>query len=182
LPEAEVTPEGAVAVTLLRSVGWLSHTELRQRPILAGPALVTPDAQCATGITAEISLRIVDDQDPRGVGGVAACAVADELGLKAVPAGPIPLVPEDTPLLNLEPAWLLLSALKPAEDGRGLIIRVLNPADDVARAVVTVGFDPAGADSVRLDETSDGANVELTGRELTFPVGPHALRSLRLWV
>jgi hypothetical protein len=182
LPESEVTPDGVVAVTLLRGVGWLSHTELGRRPILAGPALVTPDAQCLSGITAEISLRIVDDQDQRGVGGVAACAAADELGLMAVPAGPIPLVPEDSSLLSLEPARLVLSALKPAEDGRGLIVRVLNPTDDDARAVLSVGFDLAGADSVRLDETSDWAEVELTGRELTFPVGPHVLRSVRLLV
>lgn len=37
--------DGAIAVTLLRSVGWLSKLRLRNRPIPAGPTLATPAAQ-----------------------------------------------------------------------------------------------------------------------------------------
>ena len=45
LPEAEVTPDGVIAITLLRAVGWLARTDLRQRPQPAGPAVPTPGAQ-----------------------------------------------------------------------------------------------------------------------------------------
>lgn len=37
--------EDAIAVTLLRSVGWLSRADLRNRPGHAGPGLATPGAQ-----------------------------------------------------------------------------------------------------------------------------------------
>ena len=37
--------DGAIAVTLLRSVGWLSKPRLRNRPIAAGPTIATPAAQ-----------------------------------------------------------------------------------------------------------------------------------------
>ena len=59
LPEAEVTADGTIAITLLRAVGWLSHVELRTRPIAAGPAMEAPGAQCSEGITADLTLRLV---------------------------------------------------------------------------------------------------------------------------
>ncbi|HEY4027574.1 MAG TPA: hypothetical protein VGO86_14195, partial [Candidatus Dormibacteraeota bacterium] len=37
--------EDGIAVTLLRSVGWLSRDHLRNRPVAAGPRLATPAAQ-----------------------------------------------------------------------------------------------------------------------------------------
>jgi alpha-mannosidase len=37
--------EGAIAITLLRSVGWLSRSDLGNRPGHAGPGLATPAAQ-----------------------------------------------------------------------------------------------------------------------------------------
>jgi alpha-mannosidase len=37
--------DGAIAVTLLRSVGWLSRADLRNRPGHAGPGVATPGAQ-----------------------------------------------------------------------------------------------------------------------------------------
>ena len=65
LPEAEVTEEGVIAVTLLRAVGWLSHLELRRRPIPAGPTLVAPDAQCPDGIGADLTIRARPRRTPR---------------------------------------------------------------------------------------------------------------------
>ena len=37
--------DGAIAITLLRSVGWLSRDDLRNRPRHAGPGIATPGAQ-----------------------------------------------------------------------------------------------------------------------------------------
>jgi alpha-mannosidase len=104
-----------------------------------------------------------------------------ELGLRAVAAGPAPLVPPGAALLTVEPRALVVSALKPAEDGRGVVLRVLNPTDDPLEARVEVGPPSAAVEAVRLDETpAAGEIVRRDGRLLRFAVPPHALRSLRL--
>ena len=46
LPEAEVTPDGITAVTLVRAVGWLARMDLRSRPRPDGPLIAVPGAQC----------------------------------------------------------------------------------------------------------------------------------------
>ncbi|HET9062437.1 MAG TPA: hypothetical protein VFO62_04030, partial [Candidatus Binatia bacterium] len=56
LPEAEVTADGTIAITLLRSVGWLSRFDLPSRPIPAGPEMPTPGAQLHGRHEARISL------------------------------------------------------------------------------------------------------------------------------
>ena len=88
LPEAEVTPEGCIAITLVRAVGWLSRPDLRSRPGDAGPALATPGAQCLERFEARIHLF-------EGGPELAPSTARDaELGLRAVAAGPSPLVAE----------------------------------------------------------------------------------------
>ena len=46
LPSVEVLEDGTIALTLLRSVGWLSRDGLWVRRIAAGPLVPTPGAQC----------------------------------------------------------------------------------------------------------------------------------------
>lgn len=46
LQEYQVTEKDEIAVTLIRSVGWLSRDDLRARGGGAGPSFETPDAQC----------------------------------------------------------------------------------------------------------------------------------------
>ncbi|HVO44576.1 MAG TPA: glycoside hydrolase family 38 C-terminal domain-containing protein, partial [Aggregatilineales bacterium] len=46
LPSVEVTADGTIALTLLRSVGWLSRDDLTTRRVAAGPLVPTPGAQC----------------------------------------------------------------------------------------------------------------------------------------
>ncbi len=45
LPEVELAEGNKLALTLLRSVGWLSRSDFPERPMHAGPFLPTPDAQ-----------------------------------------------------------------------------------------------------------------------------------------
>ncbi len=180
LPEAEVTAEGTIVLTLLRAVGWLSHIELGRRPIAAGPAMPAPGAQCPDGISADITLRLFDPSTPLDVGRVSADAIADELGLRAVPAGPDPIVAEGAEILRVAPEGLVLSALKPAEDGDGVVLRLLNPSGQEIAATVDFGLPIVAAESVRLDEHPDGRGAELEGDRVRLDLGPHALRSIRM--
>jgi mannosylglycerate hydrolase len=169
LNEAEVTPEGTIAITLLRSVGWLSRADLTTRPTHAGPGLPTPAAQCVRTTHARISL----------LHGLDARAARDaEVGLLAFAAGDAPLAADGSSLVTVEPQDLVLSALKPAEHTDGIVVRVLNPTDEEREAVVTFGIDVAHATSVRLDETEDAGTAEIVERVVRFAVGPHALRSV----
>ena len=171
LPEAEVTPDGVIAITLLRAVGWLAKDSLRTRPQAAGPPVPTPEAQCAGAL--EVSLALLPHDDVR--------AVKDaELGLHAVTAAPDPPLAPDTSLLALEPRELLLSALKPAEDGPGTILRVLNPTDAPLDAELRLGIAVSSAEAVRLDETPADEAPSLAEGVLRFAVPPHALRSVLL--
>ena len=172
LPEAEVSPDGTIAITLVRAVGWLARMDLKTRPQVAGPTLPTPEAQCLTEIAAEMSL----------LAGCDVRAVRDaEVGLRAVAAGPAPLVASGHPLLTVAPADVVVSALEPAPDGDGIWLRLLNPTDAEHRATARVGIPCASALPLRLDGTPCGDALPVTDGALEVVVPPHALRTLRLW-
>jgi len=171
LPEVEVTPDGVVAITLLRAVGWLARMDLTTRPQPAGPLVPTPGAQCLGRIEARLSL--VPDGDARA-------ARDAEIGLRAVAAGDAPLAPAGRPLLEVEPHALVVSALKPAEDDHGIVLRLLNPTDTPLTANVRIGFAAREAVPVRLDETAVGPSFAVSDGVVAFEVPAHALRSLCL--
>ena len=171
LPEAEVTPEGIIAVTLVRAVGWLARPDVATRPQPAGPALPTPGAQCLGIVEARLAL----------LAGIDVRAVRDaELGLRAVATGDTPLAPPGRSLLAVAPREIIVSALKPAEEVPGTVLRLLNPTDRPATARVSVGFRVSAAVPVRLDETPDGEPLALEAGSLALAVPPHALRSVLL--
>jgi hypothetical protein len=171
LAEGEVLADGTLAVTLLRAMGWLSRMDLETRPQPAGPSIPTPGAQCPGPLEARLAL----------LPGLSPRAARDaELGLRAVVAGSDPLCPAGTPLLELEPPDLLLSAFKPRERGPGAVLRVLNPTDSELEAHARFGFGVSSAGAVRLDETPAQDAVRLDGRTLRFRVPPRALRSVAI--
>ncbi|MBV8560622.1 MAG: hypothetical protein JO050_07605, partial [Acidimicrobiia bacterium] len=172
LPEAEVDDDGTIYITALRAVGSLSRVDLRGRPQPAGPGLRTPEAQCRGTMAAQLALAFGSEPSRE--------ALNAELGLRAVPAGPNPIVPEGSSLMMLEGEGVVLSAVKPAQDERRLVVRVLNPTDDIED--VTLRFAPSvdAAISVRLDEEPDSQAVTQDGNTVGGTVGPHALRSWRI--
>ncbi len=171
LPEAEVTSSGTIAITLLRAVGWLARFDLRSRPVPAGPFMTTDAAQLPGALSAHFSL--LAGMDP-------VAAYDAEIGFQGVLAGPTPLLAAGASLLRVEPTTLLLSAVKSAEDGDGLIVRVLNPGGDAVKAALHLGFQASSAVAVRLDEQPAAGDVALESNRVTFSVPPHALRSVRL--
>jgi len=131
-----------------------------------------PGAQCLE--TIEAALSLFSGLDPRA-------ARDAELGLRAVPAGDAPLVAPDRPLLEVSPREIVVSALKPAASGPGMILRLLNPTDAPVASTTVLGFPVSEVAPVRLDETADGPPLRLVDGRLEAVVPPHALRSFRLF-
>ena len=176
LPEAEVTPEGTVYITVVRAVGWLSRLDLRSRPEPAGPGLRAPEAQCLGSTVARLALAFqpMPQVDAWGA----------ELGLRAVPAGPDPVLSPGERLLVLDGPGVLLTTLKPAELGTGVVARVLNPTDTRAEVTLEWKVPVRSAISVRLDEEPeepDRSSARVVDPEVVqLSVPPHALRSVRV--
>jgi alpha-mannosidase len=105
-----------------------------------------------------------------------------ELGLRASFGGdPTPLA-GGRALLTLVPHGLVLSALKPAARGDGIVARVLNPTDVPLDAELVFGIPVRAVAPVRLDEEPDSWPVTAGDGRARFTVPPHALRSLHLAV
>ncbi len=173
LVEAELSEAGEVALTLVRSVGWLARMDLVSRPMPAGPIVLTPDAQCLGPVRAAIRLL------PAGAWNEARAA---ELGLEAVVAGEAPLSQSEVGLLELAPTELRLEALKPLEEGAGLVLRLLNPTDQILRARLTTRLPVSLWRRLRLDETPAG-DVCPIGDDgvIEFDIRPHALATIDLF-
>lgn len=135
LPEAEVVMGGqAVAITLLRCVGWLSRDDLRTRGGGAGPQLPTPEAQCQGEHTFRYALRL----GPPGLETRRAWwdALPDlDHARHAVrirsTGGPYKPLAGGAALpdtwLRTPPSAAVVSAVKPTVDGRGVVVRAFNP-------------------------------------------------------
>ncbi|MEZ5166834.1 MAG: glycosyl hydrolase-related protein [Acidimicrobiales bacterium] len=171
LPEAEVRPDGELLLTLVRSVGWLARFDLDGRPMPAGPAMEVVGAQCLGEVVTDLRLLPA---------GAPMARRRRRPELRGVVGGPAPRLADAAALLSVEPTSVELSAVKPAEDGDGVIVRVLNPTDGAVDAMLELGYDLAAATSCRLDEEPDGRSIDPTGQRVRLRMEPHEIRSVRL--
>ncbi len=169
LPEYEARAGGEgseLCLTMLRCVGLISRSsgEISTRPLGAGPRLATPEGQCLGRHLLEYALRLDADE----LDDVALLRESQDYRrpFLAVPSG----VAFEPPL-RLD-GDVVFSALKGAEDGHGLIMRVFNPASKGATARV---LGPVSVQRVRLDEA--GAAPHEDG---TVQVAPGEIATLRL--
>ena len=165
--EARIGEEGVeLCLTLLRCTGIISQRAgvMTTRPHSAGPQLRTPEGQCLG--RHEVEYALVPNAD-----------ALDDLALLRESQDyrhPFPSVPGRVQLdsaLALE-GDVVLSCLKGAEDGDGVILRCFNPSDSVVSARV-VG--DVVVSRTRLDETGDQVLADGVAR-----VEPGQIATLRL--
>jgi mannosylglycerate hydrolase len=165
LPEYEAIPRrgGGVdlALTLVRAVGWLSRGDLPPRPVHAGPAIRVPDAQGLGERRLEYALGL------RGGAGDAELVRTTEDYRFAAADGPGRIALDGA--LDVAGERFACTAIKRAEDGDGLIVRLHNPGPEPGW--VRVGGE---VERCRLDET--------VGRRVDGPValGPYEIVTLRV--
>lgn len=183
--EASAGRPAELAVTLLRSVGWLSRFDLRTRTTGAGPELPTPEAQMLRPVSARLAFRFGSDaNDAFALADAADARRAGAVALQLRDGTTTPAASVGAPI-GVEGA--IVSAMKPAEDGDGIVVRVANPSEAPRDAVITVATDVAVA-PVRMDESplTDAEPVEATaddrGRRAVVRLGPHETASFRLAV
>jgi hypothetical protein len=90
-------------------------------------------------------------------------------------------LPPSHSYLRIDPGNVLVSALKPADDGRGLIVRLWNPGDQVVMAKVSLPDTPVSAGlTTDLLERDTGGRYEMVAGSIGVPCGPREFVTVRL--
>ncbi|GCE48161.1 alpha mannosidase-like protein [Thermosporothrix hazakensis] len=151
LPECEVLPSGfgveeggtAVAITLLRCVDWLSRGDLPNRQGHAGPMEHTPEAQCPGFYEFDYALvphagawdgeeALVLREAQTFTTRLATRAVIEEIHEGRFPSREA--------FVTVEPAALVVSAVKRWQRGKGIVVRLYNPFASAVHATVHLRF------------------------------------------
>ncbi len=173
LPEAEAlqSEDGtwALALTLVRAVGWLSRDDLRTRGGGAGPHFPTPDAQCQGEQRFQYAFAPYRDHwmsaQPHAVAAVTPLRTMNFGGDLAVLAGDRKL---PNGWLDLGDDRLVVSAIKRSEGGDGVIVRLYNPTERAIETSLAIGLPHQG---LALANLAEEPIRELGASPLSLPVG-----------
>ena len=174
--EYEWTARGDLVLTLLRSVGELSRGDLPTRPGHAGWPTPTPLAQCLGTSRIEVAIGPVSQAEvERG-------EIIPQLWEDVfVPVrgfwlrDAVRLAPEPVDI-TLEGTGLVLSAVKPAQQGSPMLLRCFNAAGRKAAGAWRFGDGVKSAHRVRADERESRALVlEGRGKTVRFVAEPHEI-------
>jgi mannosylglycerate hydrolase len=176
LHEYELLPDGTLAITLLRAVGDLSRGNLRNRPGHAGWPTPTPGAQCLGRFRAELAVAHLGRDDV-----VRAEELAEEFQVPL--AGVMYRAGIDLPVSVVGPALegggLAFRALKPREEGSGVVVRCVNVTSRPRRGVLRWPSLVLHAFRARLDETLlEEVPVAADRRTIRFVAEPRGIVTL----
>ena len=177
LREASVSEDGKIAITLLRSFGWLSRDDLATRNGGAGPQLPVPGGQSSGEHSFDLSLIPFAD----GVSLARIQAEAFQSSMRAVGCRQkAAVLSPQASFLQIQPAELGISAVKIAEDGEGVIVRIVNLTDAPQRATLQTLLPLSAAWQARMDETNL-APIEIQDQHRVYmELRPHEVLTLRL--
>ncbi|MEU8007546.1 glycosyl hydrolase-related protein [Catellatospora sp. NPDC049111] len=171
LPEVQcLLPAGApeLAVTVLRATGWLSRPDLRSRTTGAGPELPTPEAQCLRRVDAAIG--VVLDTGEQDMAYAAALHRAPLRAWQLRFGSPVPVQADGVGVTGAT-----VTAVKPADDGDGIVLRVANVTGEAVTAAIT-GLDGRTVAECSLAEEPVAGQPDPGALVL----GPYEVRSLRV--
>ena len=181
LPEYEVTPEGEIQLTFVRSVGWLSRNDLVARRGHAGPGLATPEAQCAGRQVFEYAIVPYEGSWRKAE----LFREAEEYCLPLEAGAAQQREEEERPspegapgfFLNVGGDDVVLSSIKKAADRDGLILRIFNASEEETVARVRFGMPISVAYRTNLnEEILEG--LAPRGNRLEVPLGPAKVETI----
>jgi alpha-mannosidase len=182
LPEYEILPGtgtgGGVtlALTLLRCVGWLSRADLHNREGHAGPPEPVPEAQCLGEHRCHYALI------PHAGNYLSAFQEAHAFNapLRAVhiatQCGPLP---SNGRFVEVSPAAVVLTCIKPPVEGKGLVVRIYNSAPVPVRARLKLWRPFHRADLVPLSEEETLQRLAEAADHVSLPLRPKAIATVR---
>jgi mannosylglycerate hydrolase len=89
-------------------------------------------------------------------------------------------LPAEKSFITIKPAdKLILSALKQAEDGSGIILRIWNSSNNKVSASIILGFSIKSALLLKLDETPV-SELNYNGKKIELQCGPHKIITILL--
>ena len=74
---------------------------------------------------------------------------------------------------------MVFSALKPAEDGKGYVLRVWNPSDETATEQIRLWKKPEKIHYANLAEASEGENVASESEIISITAQPRKIVTIR---
>ena len=175
LPEVEVLKTGTgseIAVTLLRSVGWLSRDDFSTRQGHAGPFMATPGAQMIG--TWDFDYSII----PHSGNWENAFSQAHgfETPLRALGTSVHPgALTASSSLLLVEPGSFVVSAVKETEDGRGWLARGYNITSEDIQVTIKPWKHFKKAELANLGEEKLAVLKTASDGSVTFPAGGHEI-------
>ena len=173
LAEYEATPEGDIAVTLVRAVGELSRNDLPERPGHAGWPVPTPEAQSLGPFQAEFAVMLHGRRDDATIAAVERAADDFLLPLRGYTLRSAMDITRRSRGVALEGDGLAFSACKESEDGRWTVLRCVNLLDRPVRGAWTLAG-VRDARLARLDET-ELAPIAVTDETIAFDAGARAI-------
>jgi mannosylglycerate hydrolase len=174
--EYELTPQGELLVTLLRSIGQLSIGNLPTRPGHAGWPVATPDAQCLGWHRLQLAIAPVTQSQLEG--GTALPHLWEDLFLPIQPvwlrqASPLAMPGLD---IRLEGEGMVFSALKPASMGPAIVLRCYNATSSPAAGVWHFSVVVGEARRARADEqTLHEIRLGEGSRSIPFHAAAHEI-------
>ena len=148
------TDGDVIAVTLLRSVGELSRSDLAERPGHAGWPAPTPEAQCIGPFEAELALMLHGPRTDAMVDAIERAADDVLLPLTGDTLRSALRAPASVHGVALEGTGLAFSSAKESEDGEWLVLRCVNVLDRDTAGTWRLARRVREAHLARLDETS----------------------------
>ncbi len=187
LPPGRVSPGTALAVTLLRCVGWLSRDDFAERRYAnAGPTLHTPEAQCLGPHTFRLGLYpFGGDHLAADVAGwsrrfrtapIVKQGVGQGIG-QGVGQG---VDPAAIGLIEKAASPVLVTAVKPHAERATLVVRCVNLAAEPREEMLTFGPPVASAWRADLLEEREDALRVRHGHHLTVRLGAHEIGTFEI--
>ncbi len=167
--------DGGIYLTLLRSVSMLSSNGK------AGPAVPVPEAREMRKYTFHYALHPHDGDWRDAASYKHAREFNIELDAMQLPNNV--KMPLKRSFLKIEPENVILSALKRAEDGNGVILRFYETAGKKANTEITLFKEPKEVKVVNLLEEEDeelAKEVKQEGKGITLTVDPFEIVTLKL--